>query len=218
MEEQKKTKKTNEYEDKNQGQKNKQNSSKKNPSKKVEKNEPKINYKEKTFKLETELAILKMKNMNLEVENQKSIIDFQSLAKTFQDKAQEQINSKNRENATKLEEEINIIKKHSNQKLFEHIIEPILNIGVAVEAGKKDDSVKAYVMGFEMLLNQLYDEMESFGLIAIEPKVGDKFDPSLHHAIETVEGNKDGEITIVRKKGFKYNDRIIKPASVVISK
>ena len=187
----------------------------KNPSKE---GKDKIDYKKKLIQLETELSLAKLQNMNLEAENQKSIIDFQTLAKTFQEKAQEQINLKNKENAEKLEEEINEIKKHSNQKLFEHIIEPILNIGVAVEAGKKDDSVKAYVMGFEMLLNQLYDEMESFGLIAIEPKVGDKFDPSLHHAIETVEGNKDGEITIVRKKGFKYNDRIIKPASVVISK
>ena len=191
---------------------------KNNPSKEGVKKSPKIDYKEKVAKLELELMNLKMQNVNQEAENQKMIIDFQALAKTFQDKAQEQINSKNKENAIKLEEEINEIKKHSNQKLFEHIIEPILNIGVAIEAGKNDDAVRAYVMGFEMLLNQLYNEMESFGLHAIEPNVGDTFDPVLHHAMETVEGNQTGVITIVRKKGFKYNDRVIKPASVVISK
>ena len=187
-------------------------------NKEVVKKKPRVNYKEKYTKLKNEQSILKMQNLNLEIENQKAIMDFQNLAKTFQDKAQEQINLKNKENAKKLEEEISEIKKYSNQQLFEQIIEPILNIGVAVEVGKKDDSVKAYVMGFEMLLNQLYSEMEYFGLTVIEPKVGDEFNPELHHAMETVEGGESNIITIVRKKGFKYNDRTMKPASVVISK
>lgn len=192
---------------------------KKQVNKKPEaKKEPKVDYKAEIKKLKEEVATLKVNNTNLEAENQKNLIEFQTLAKSFQSKAQEQINEKKKEAAEKLEKEKELIKKYGSQKLLESIIEPILNIEQAVSAGKNQEAVSAYVMGFEMLLNQLYQELESFGVNAIDPKVGSDFDPELHYTMTQVEGGKTNTIKEVKKKGFKLHDRVLKPATVITFK
>ena len=186
---------------------------KKNNKKKIS-----INFEEENKKLKEQITTLKISNINLEAENQKNLIEFQSLAKTFQTKAQEQINIKSKEFSKKLEEEKKLIKKYGSQKMLESIIEPILNIEAAVKAGKSQEAVSAYVMGFEMLLGQLYQELESFGVVSIDPKPGDEFNPELHFIMSQVDGNNKNQIKEIKKKGFKLYDRILKPAIVITFK
>ncbi|MES1923216.1 hypothetical protein MHBO_004759, partial [Bonamia ostreae] len=104
----------------------------------------KVDHKAEIKKLNESIAELKMHNINLEAENQKNLIEFQTLAKQFQSKAQEQINEKKNELNIKLEEEKELIKKYGSQKMLESIIEPILNIEQAVEVGKNQEAVAAY--------------------------------------------------------------------------
>ena len=194
-------------------------SNKKETTKKPQpKSKPKVDYKSQVQKLKQEIELLKKQNINLEAENQKNLYDFQNKAKTFQDKANEQIKKIKEDLANKLEDEKKHITKFGSQKLIESIIEPILNIDVAVASGKNQDAVKAYVMGFEMLMNQLYSEMESFGIQIINPSVGDSFDPNIHYAMKLEESGKSGKILDVKKKGIKYHERVIKPATVVVGK
>lgn len=190
----------------------------KKPKTEVKEKTPKVDYKAEIKKLNDQIQILKEQNVNLEAENQKNLIEFQSLAKTFQAKAQEQINEKKAEISKKLEEEKEQLKKYGSQKLLESIIEPILNIEQAVEAGKKQEAVSAYVMGFEMLLNQLYSELESFGVSQISPNVGEEFNPELHYVMSQVDGGKSNTISEIKKKGFKLHDRVLKPATVITFK
>lgn len=185
-------------------------------NKTVNNNETK--YKNDIKKLKEQIKNLKEKNINLESENQKNIIEFQMLAKNFQSKAQEQINAKKNEVSEKLEEEKKNLKKYGSQKLLESIIEPILNIEQAVIAGKSQEAVSAYVMGFEMLLNQLYQELESFGVNVIYPKVGEEFNPELHYVMSQVDGGETNTIKEIKKKGFKLHDRVLKPATVITFK
>ena len=161
---------------------------------------------------------LEIKITNLEAEIQKNLIEFQVLAKSFQAKAQKQIDAAVSEKLTKIEKDQKIIKKYGSQKLLESIIEPILSIEQAVEAGKKDDSVSAYVMGFEMLLIQLYSELETFGVTKIKPNVGEEFNPELHYVMSQENGGKSNTIKEVKKSGFKYYDRVLKPATVITFK
>ncbi|NQZ65933.1 MAG: nucleotide exchange factor GrpE [Mycoplasmatales bacterium] len=179
---------------------------------------PKPDYKKTIKKLEEQIANLKQSNINLEAENQKNLIDFQMQAKKFQSKAQEQINARNLELLNKYEKDKNEIKKFGSQKLIESIIEPILNIEQAVQAGKNQEGVAAYVMGFEMLLNQLYSQLSDFGITTIIPKVNDEFDPEEHFAMKVESGGKENTIKEVKKKGFKLHERIIKPATVIVFK
>lgn len=79
----------------------------------------------------------------------------------------------------------------------------------------KDKNVK----GLLLMKNQLLDFLKSQGVEEIK-SVGEKFDPNLHEVVEEVEA-KDKEPGIIIDgvlKGYKINDRLLRPAKVKISK
>jgi molecular chaperone GrpE len=175
----------------------------------------KINYKKEYEKLKKEILKVREQKNNIEKENQKNLIEFQILAKTFQSKAQDQINKIKKELENKLQKDKEDIKKYGAQKLLEEIIEPILNIELAVKVGKNDENVAAYVKGFEMLINQIYQELQKFGVSLIEPKIGSEFNPKEHQILNFSEKKgKKNTISKVNKKGFKLHDRVFKVAIV----
>jgi molecular chaperone GrpE len=61
--------------------------------------------------------------------------------------------------------------------------------------------------------------LEKHGLKQIDP-VGEPFDPEQHQAISMVEDDKaESNIVIkVMQKGFSLNNRLIRPAMVVVAK
>lgn len=177
-----------------------------------------VDFEAKYNEAEKEIKELKAKLLEVSIENQNNIIAFQEKAKGFASKAQDEVNRIKAELNAKLEEDKKDLKKYGSQKMLESIIEPLLNIELAVKAGKNNDAVSAYVIGFEMLLGQLYSELESFGVTKIAPQVGDEFDPHLHYAISTKDGDNKNKIVEVKKAGLKLHDRVIKPATVVIEK
>lgn len=73
----------------------------------------------------------------------------------------------------------------------------------------------AIIKGVEMTLNGLMASLEKLGVEAYGES-GDEFDPNLHNAIMHIDDEELGEnvITEVFQKGYKINDRIIRPAMV----
>ena len=69
-----------------------------------------------------------------------------------------------------------------------------------------------------MYINQLYSQLEGFGVYRILPKVGGEYDPQLHEAFDAVEGGESNTIQAVKMPGFKLHDRVLQPAKVVIFK
>lgn len=179
---------------------------------------PKVDYKKKFEEAEKRNKLLELNLMEAKRENQANIIAFQDKAKGFATKAQEEVNRIKQELNDLNNKEQETMKKYGSQRLLESIIEPLINIEIAVKAGKNNEAVSAYVMGFEMLLNQLYSELTSYGVTKIEPKEGQDFDPELHYAITAKEGKNKNKVVEVKKPGFKLHDRVLKPATVVIEK
>jgi molecular chaperone GrpE len=73
--------------------------------------------------------------------------------------------------------------------------------------------------GSELTMNMFAQVLERSGLQQINP-LGEKFDPERHQAISMLE-TKDAEsnsIIEVMQKGFLLNDRLIRPAMVVVAK
>lgn len=167
----------------------------------------------------TDLTINQMQQIvQLKFELEKNQNDYIEKAKSFQKDAQDKINNFKAEYSAKLDEEKNNIKKFAIQKLVEQIINPLLNIEIAISAGKKQGpEVQAYVMGFEMLMNMLYQSMESFGIQSILPAEGEEFDPHIHEILEQVEGPHNKIVQTV-KRGIKLYDRVVKPAVVKVGK
>ncbi len=70
--------------------------------------------------------------------------------------------------------------------------------------------------GLEMVIKQFNEVLAQEGVTEIEA-VGADFDPAYHEAIETEEGE-ENKVTKVIAKGYKIEDKVIRPARVVVSK
>ena len=72
--------------------------------------------------------------------------------------------------------------------------------------------------GVELTLRQLVSAFEKSGLAEIKP-LGEKFDPHRHQAISAVEDEGEANRVLqVLQKGYALNERIIRPALVIVSK
>jgi len=83
-------------------------------------------------------------------------------------------------------------------------------------AADKDDPV---IEGVELTFKLLMDVLEKASVKVIDP-TGEPFDPNLHEAMSTVE-NPDMEpnsVFAVVQKGYVLNDRLVRPAMVMVSK
>ena len=77
------------------------------------------------------------------------------------------------------------------------------------------DTVKS---GVELTLKQLNSVFEKFNLTAIDP-AGQKFDPHRHQAIGVVDSDAEPNTVVqVLQKGYLLNDRVIRPAMVMVAK
>ena len=89
-----------------------------------------------------------------------------------------------------------------------------LEAGLAVETA----SVESFKSGMELTLKQLSGVFEKFNIAEINP-VGEKLDPHKHQAIGMVEsGQPANTVVSVMQKGYSLNDRILRPALVMVSK
>lgn len=80
-------------------------------------------------------------------------------------------------------------------------------------------TVESYKDGVELTAKQLLSVFEKFNITSINPASEEKFDPNMHQAIQTVESEQEANTVVsVLQKGYSLNDRIIRPALVVVSK
>jgi molecular chaperone GrpE len=109
--------------------------------------------------------------------------------------------------------------RYANAAFLERLI-PILDsfeLGLnAARAGAENSPILA---GMEMVAKQLNDFLLSNGVEPLDAE-GAKFDPNLHEAVAQEQSAEVPEGHIVRqlRKGFKLKDRLLRPATVVVSK
>ena len=95
---------------------------------------------------------------------------------------------------------------------------PVLDsmvMGLAVE----DASAESLREGMELTMNMLEKMMEKLGIEEIDP-LNEKFDVAKHQAMTTqpsaeVEPN---TVLAVMQKGYSLNERLIRPAMVIVSR
>ncbi len=111
--------------------------------------------------------------------------------------------------------------KYANEALMERLIPTLDHFEMAMAAvnNAQDNSMASIKMGIEMVHNQLKSTLKDSGLQEIDA-LGKIFDPIWHEAVsqkETTEAP-DGEVIEQARKGYKLNDRLIRPANVVVAK
>jgi molecular chaperone GrpE len=107
--------------------------------------------------------------------------------------------------------------RYANQRLLEELLPVIDNFEMGMQAAAQDSSSMIYI-GMDMVRRQLNDFLASQGVEEID--TSGAFDPNLHEAVaqEDCAAGKEGRILRVTRRGFKLRDRLLRPASVVVSK
>lgn len=115
-------------------------------------------------------------------------------------------------------EQVNSI-KFANENLVLNLLPVLDNLEQAVLAGKKNDNSKDLVIGVEMVLKQMSDVLEKFGVEFFSTH-GEVFDPARHEALSEREDDSVAPGTIVEQfqKGCLLNGRLLRAARVVVSK
>lgn len=108
--------------------------------------------------------------------------------------------------------------KYALQPFVEELLPPLDHLDMAIEASKKSGEAENLVLGVEMVRSQIVKILSSHGVEEIKASDRD-FDPNLddcvaHEPSDTVPEN---GIILITRKGYTYNGRLLRPASVVVS-
>ncbi|MGH8710467.1 MAG: nucleotide exchange factor GrpE [Burkholderiales bacterium] len=109
---------------------------------------------------------------------------------------------------------------NAHKYAIENFSSEILAVKDSLEAAlaSENTSSESLKSGVELTLKLLATVFEKFNICEINA-LGEKFDPHRHQAITTVESEGEPNTVIsVMQKGYTLNDRVIRPALVVVGK
>ena len=92
------------------------------------------------------------------------------------------------------------------------------NLQRAIDAAKKSGDDSPLVQGVSATLNQWLQILARHGITPIEA-LGQPFDPNLHEAVmqQPSAEHEAGTVLQVLQQGFQIHDRVLRPASVIVS-
>ncbi|KLT73805.1 heat shock protein GrpE [Neisseria arctica] len=114
-------------------------------------------------------------------------------------------------------EEIQSAHKFAGQKFATEMlpVKDYLEMALLDQSGNFD----ALKMGVQMTLTELQKAFDNTQITEITPQAGEKLDPHRHQAMQAVESEQEpNTIVSVMKKGYALNERVLRPAMVVVAK
>lgn len=113
---------------------------------------------------------------------------------------------------------------YASEKFAKDLLAPIdtLEMALAAEEAAKEVSAEELLTklkeGVELTIKNFYSAFEKHDINIVE--TDGEFDPNFHNAIMQVESaeHEDGQIVQVLQKGYKFKDRLLRPAMVSICK
>lgn len=181
-----------------------------------------------------------------EAEPGEIVVDQEKVIEDLQQKSGEYLDGWKRcqadfENYKKLQaEKQSEMIKYASSSVVLQVIPVLDNFHASTEHVPEDQKDNAWVTGIMYIQKQLETVLSDNGVEAIEPKVGDDFDPNMHEAVEdTKNTNKEtNETSDIEKthpvesaesgaeqfnrvkrvvlKGYKMGERVIRAARVVV--
>ncbi|QDF66447.1 nucleotide exchange factor GrpE [Shewanella sp. SNU WT4] len=115
--------------------------------------------------------------------------------------------------------EVEKARKFALEKFVSELLPVIDNMERALAAGNPDDeATKAIHEGVELTLKTLTSAVAKFGVVQVDP-MGEAFNPEQHQAIGMQPSTEFAANTVmmVMQKGFMLNERLLRPAMVMVS-
>lgn len=144
---------------------------------------------EETKKLQEELA-------KMEDQLKRAVADYRNLERRIQEDALS-------------------IAQYSKAQLVGKILPVLDSLDQAVAGAGNSEANSGWLKGVLMSIKQLRQVLSEEGLVEIG--ASGKFNPELHEAVDVREGE-DGIILEVLQRGYTLNEKVIRPARVVVGK
>lgn len=107
--------------------------------------------------------------------------------------------------------------QRTKKQIIEDLLPVIDAFNIGIEEALKTEPDGPLAKGFKMAIDQMDSVLSEYGLACIN-ETGNEFDPQLHEAISYEPGDKEGIILKVVRNGYKINEHLLRPASVIVSK
>ncbi|MGZ8919618.1 MAG: nucleotide exchange factor GrpE [Limisphaerales bacterium] len=114
--------------------------------------------------------------------------------------------------------------KYANEALIEKLLPIVDNFEAALAVtntpqGGAAQNIDSLKQGINMIYTQVKSFLSENGAEEIDA-VNKPFDPNLHEAVSQQATNEvpEGQVVQQMRKGYKYRDRLIRPAMVVVAK
>ena len=117
------------------------------------------------------------------------------------------------------EQEVRKARLYGVESLAKNFLSVGDNLERAIESLNDDSKPEDLEEGLKLILKSYEDALETGGIISIDPK-GEPFNPEQHEALSVIE-NEDLEpnsIIEVIQSGFMIQDRVLRPAKVIVTK
>jgi molecular chaperone GrpE len=116
----------------------------------------------------------------------------------------------------RLARDVDNARRFANERLLGELLPLFDSMEAGLANAAQNDPLRA---GLELTLKQLHTIAEKNGLSEISPASGDSFDPERHQAMSVVEaqGVPPGAVAQTFQKGYVLNDRLLRPALVVVA-
>lgn len=111
--------------------------------------------------------------------------------------------------------------EYAQEKFAKDLIPVVDALGMAIEATKSDadasELLEKLTEGVELTMKQFLTTLEKHGITQVSDD--EPFDPNVHHAVQQVDSEKHetGEIVTTFQKGYRYKERTLRDAMVVIA-
>ena len=111
--------------------------------------------------------------------------------------------------------------EYAQEKLAKDLIPVIDSLEGALKAAKSDAPADELLgkleEGVELTMKQLLTTLEKHGITQVSED--EPFDPNIHHAVQQTdsEEHESGQIVNTFQKGYRYKDRTLRDAMVVIA-
>ena len=123
-------------------------------------------------------------------------------------------------NRKRAERDVENAHKYALKNFVENLLPVIDSMEMGQTAATADNAtLESILEGSAMTVDMFVQVLKSNGLERVDP-LGEKFDPERHQAISMidVEDAKSNTVVEVMQKGFLLNDRLIRPAMVVVAR
>jgi len=160
-----------------------------------------------------------IKKLNAETERREAAESKLVSVQAKFDEAKSNLEKETAEMRTRLRKTLDDRSKQDQFSFLTALLPVLDNLNLAIDASEKDPSLEHLRDGVKGTARSFEQALLSVGVETV-PSIGTRFDPEIHEAIDTKEvaEEEDGSVTAEYSRGYRFGDRLLRPAKVQVGK